>query len=36
MTQYLELFPEDNETFCLSLESKTGTLSKGLYAAWRR
>jgi hypothetical protein len=31
MIQYSELFPEDNETFCLRLDSKTGTLPKGMY-----
>lgn len=31
MIQYSELFPKDNETFCLRLESKTGTLPKGMY-----
>lgn len=31
MIQYSELFPHDNETFCLRLDSKTGTLPKGMY-----
>ncbi|MBI1919954.1 MAG: hypothetical protein HYS23_02625 [Geobacter sp.] len=31
MIQYSELFPKDNETFCLRLDSKTGTLPKGTY-----
>lgn len=31
MIQYAELFPEDNGIFCLRLDSKTGTLPKGLY-----
>jgi hypothetical protein len=31
MIQYSELFPKDNETFCLRLDSKTGTLPKGMY-----
>lgn len=32
MIQYSELFPKDNETFCLCLDSKTGTLPKGMYS----
>jgi hypothetical protein len=32
MIQYSELFPHDNETFCLRLDSKTGTLPKGMYS----
>lgn len=31
MLQYSELFPTDDKTFCLRLDSKTGTLPKGMY-----
>jgi hypothetical protein len=32
MILYSDLFPKDNETFCLRLDSKTGTLPKGMYS----
>jgi len=32
MILYSELFPKDNETLCLRLESKTGTLPKGMFS----
>lgn len=32
MLQYSELFPDDNATFCLCLERKTGSLAKGIYS----